>query len=107
MPWGLERFQDSGDLHFVTFSCYDRRPYLGSAESRNVFLDSLESVRLRYGCSLHGYVVMPEHVPLVVERACGYSFGDCDSGFEVVCVEATGGAAFLDDAVLRLQRFHR
>jgi putative transposase len=68
MPWGLERFQDSGDLHFVTFSCYDRRPYLGLAESRNVFLDSLESVRLRYGCSIHGYMVMPEHVHLLLSE---------------------------------------
>src|SRR5579863_7691312 len=25
MPWGLKRFQQSHQLHFVTFSCYRRR----------------------------------------------------------------------------------
>jgi putative transposase len=26
MPWGLKRFHASGQTHFVTFCCYDRRP---------------------------------------------------------------------------------
>ena len=25
MPWGLKRFHQSGDLHFITFSCYRRK----------------------------------------------------------------------------------
>src|SRR5271170_1192087 len=68
MPWGLQRFQETGDLHFVTFSCYRRRPYLGCAAARDVFIDSLESVRVRHSCPVHGYVVMPEHVHLLVEE---------------------------------------
>jgi len=66
MPWGLERFQGSGDLHFVTFSCYGRLPYLGLVAARDLFLDSLELVRARHGCPVLGYVVMPEHVHLLV-----------------------------------------
>lgn len=66
MPWGLERLQTDGDLHFVTFSCYGRRPYLVSAAARDVFLGSLESTRLRYACPVYGYVVMPEHVHLLL-----------------------------------------
>ncbi len=26
MPWGLKRFHESGQAHFLTFSCYHRRP---------------------------------------------------------------------------------
>ena len=66
MPWGLRRYQETGDLHFVTFSCYRRRPHLGCVEARDVFLNALESVRVRHGCSVHGYVVMPEHVHLLL-----------------------------------------
>jgi hypothetical protein len=34
----LHRFYGQGDLHFITFSCYARRPYLGSPHARNKFL---------------------------------------------------------------------
>jgi len=72
MPWGLERFQTAGDLHFVTFSCYRRLPYLSSAVARDVFLDSLESHRRRYACAVYGYVVMPEHVHLLMGEPAAF-----------------------------------
>ena len=48
MTKGLVRYQEAGDLHFVTFSCHGRRPYLGTEEARDLFEQSLESMRLRY-----------------------------------------------------------
>jgi hypothetical protein len=30
VPKGLKRFYGNGDLHFITASCYWRRPLLGS-----------------------------------------------------------------------------
>jgi putative transposase len=71
MPWGLVRYQQSGDLHFVTFSCYDRKPLLGSAAARDLFELSLEAMRVRYGFLVFGYVVMPEHVHLIVNQPDG------------------------------------
>jgi putative transposase len=65
MPWSLERYQQTGDLHFLTFSCYKRRPLLGTPNARNRFEQSLEETRLRYKFTIHGYVVMPEHVHLL------------------------------------------
>jgi REP-associated tyrosine transposase len=62
----LKRFYGRRDLHFVTFSCYRRRPYLGSARARNRFVRVLEEVRLRHAFALIGYVVMPEHVHLLI-----------------------------------------
>ena len=62
----LRRFYGSGDLHFVTFSCYRRRPYLGSVRARNRFVKILEEVRSRHGFALLGYVLMPEHVHLLI-----------------------------------------
>jgi putative transposase len=68
MPQGLRRYQQAKHFHFVTFSCYQRRPKLGTAESRDVFERSLEQVRVKYGLYVTGYVAMPEHVHLLVSE---------------------------------------
>ncbi len=68
MPHTLRRYQNTGNLHFVTFSCYQRRPFLRTAARRNIFLWSLERARQRFGFVVVGYVVMPEHVHLLVSE---------------------------------------
>jgi putative transposase len=64
----LNRYYGQGDLHFITFSCYARRPYLGDPNARNKFLQILDEVRSRHQFQLLGYVVMPEHVHLVISE---------------------------------------
>src|SRR6516162_8642518 len=66
MPWGLYRFQQSKHLHFITFSCYRRLPYLKSDRAKRLFEQALEQVRRQYRMYVIGYVVMPEHVHLLV-----------------------------------------
>ena len=66
MPRGLRRFQHTGDLHFLTFSCYRRKPSLGTPSARDRFEFSLEATRTRYNFHILGYVIMPEHVHLLV-----------------------------------------
>lgn len=68
MPSGLKRFYGAGDLHFLTFSCYRRRPYLATAQAKYTFLSVLEQARKRHGFSITGYVLMPEHVHLLVSE---------------------------------------
>ena len=57
------------DLHFITFSCYRRRAYLGRARARDRFVKVLDAVRGKYKFLLLGYVVMPEHVHLLMSEA--------------------------------------
>src|ERR1700735_1886021 len=64
----LERRYGQRHLHFITCSCYRRRPLLGTARKRNVFLKILDEVRERYRFSLVGYVVMPEHIHLLISE---------------------------------------
>ena len=68
MARALVRYQQTGDLHFITFSCYHRLPHLGSPTARELFAHSLETMRVRYGLFVTGYVVMPEHVHLLVSE---------------------------------------
>ncbi len=66
MPRGLRRFQESGQSHFVTFSCYRRQPYFATPPPRDLFLACLEDMRRRFELCVYGYVVMPEHVHLLL-----------------------------------------
>ena len=68
MPWGLKRYQHTGNLHFVTFSCYKREPLLASARAKRLFELALEQTRRQYSFWITGYVVMPEHVHLLVSE---------------------------------------
>jgi putative transposase len=60
------RYQEQGCLHFITFSCYHRMPLLDTLAAKETFETELERVRAWYGCYITGYVVMPEHVHLLI-----------------------------------------
>ena len=68
MPKNLKRYYGRGDLHFLTFSCYQRLPLLGTARARNLFVHALGEIRERYKFRLAGYVVMPDHVHLLISE---------------------------------------
>src|SRR6266851_6128022 len=68
MPRRLKRYHGRGDLHFITFSCYERRALLGTVCARNLFLKILEQVRRRCAAGIVGYVVMSEHVHLLLSE---------------------------------------
>ena len=69
MPENLKRYYGHGDLHFLTFSCYRRLPLLRTMAARNTFISALQVVRERYQFRLLGYVVMPNHVHLLVSES--------------------------------------
>ncbi len=64
----LERRYGQRQLHFITCSCYRRRPLLGAARKRDLFLKILNEVRKKYRFRLVGFVVMPEHVHLLISE---------------------------------------
>ena len=68
MPGGLKRFHQTGNWHFITFSCYHRKKKLGTPEPRRIFERSLERTRRQYHFYVCGYMVMPEHVHLLVSE---------------------------------------
>ncbi len=54
--------------HFVTFCCYHRRPSFAATGPKRVFEAALERVRRSSGLCVYGYVVMPEHVHLLLSE---------------------------------------
>jgi putative transposase len=66
MANGRIRRYGQGHLHFVTFTCFRRLPLLRSIHARNIFVQILGETRDRYGFPLVGYVVMPDHIHLLI-----------------------------------------
>ncbi len=64
----LHCYCGANNLHFITYSCYRRRPELRTTEKRDRFLTILEQTRLRYRFVVVGYVVMPEHIHLLLSE---------------------------------------
>jgi putative transposase len=65
---GPYTFHKSGQTHFVTFRCYHRRQLFTTHASRRIFESALERVQRSYGLCVYGYVVMPEHVHLLLSE---------------------------------------
>jgi putative transposase len=73
MPSSLKRYQTEGHYHFLTFSCYHRLPKLNDDRARIVFEQKLEGIRRRHRLFVFGYVLMPEHVHLLLTEPTVYS----------------------------------
>ena len=68
MPRGLVRYHESGQSHFLTFNCYRRKPKFADTRFYDLFPLCLEAMRLRFRMRIYGYVIMPEHVHLLVNE---------------------------------------
>jgi len=68
MTKGLICYQQSGCFHFIAFSYYHRLPYPDTAPARSLFEQSLKRMHVRFDFVVCGYVVMPEHVHLLVSE---------------------------------------
>ncbi len=60
------RYNDRGNAHALTFSCYQRRPFLARDRSRLWFLEALGTASRKHHFAVWAYVLMPEHVHLVL-----------------------------------------
>ena len=66
MSAGLHRTYGAHHLHFITNSCYRRLPFFDAPGAPDRFLAILEQTRQRYRFVVVGYVVMPEHIHLLI-----------------------------------------
>ena len=64
----LQRFYCAHPLHFITCSCYRRKSLFREPRKRVRFLEILEQIRKRYRFVVVGYVVMPEHIHLLISE---------------------------------------
>ncbi len=61
-----KRFEIAQQARFLTFSCYHRLELFGNDAIRDAFVDALAASRDRTKYKLNGWVIMPEHVHLLI-----------------------------------------
>src|SRR5437879_574136 len=62
----VKHYDNPGEAHFLTFSCYDRLPLLSKDRTRWWFVEALEEARRKESFDLWAWVIMPEHVHLLI-----------------------------------------
>jgi putative transposase len=60
------RFNLPGHAHYLTFSCFQRQPFLSRDRSRQWLAEAIGFARTKYQYELWAYVIMPEHAHVIV-----------------------------------------
>ena len=62
----VKHYDIFGDAHFLTFSCYHQIPLLSKDRTRLWFVEELNKARTKHQFDLWAWVIMPEHVHLLI-----------------------------------------
>ena len=60
------RYENKGQARFLTFSCHNRLPLFNNDKIKDLFVEHLRGAKSQSGYRLCAWVVMPEHVHLLV-----------------------------------------
>jgi putative transposase len=60
------RWNAPWDAHELTFSCFRRRAFLGKDRTRHYLAEAVNRARTIHGFHVWAYVMMPEHVHLLI-----------------------------------------
>lgn len=71
----MRRREIPGQTRFLTFSCYRRLKLFSNPRIAGVFADALAIGRRKFGFDLYAWVVMPEHVHLLLRPHDGVMAG--------------------------------
>jgi putative transposase len=71
----LRHYDNLGTARFITFSCFQRHPLLRDDAIVMELLKHVSSLRTECEIRILGYVVMPEHVHLVLHPPDGLELG--------------------------------
>ena len=66
----VRHFNDPGDCHELTFSCFSRLPLLSKDSWKCMFSKAIDAAMDRHSFRLAAFVYMPEHVHLLVFPLC-------------------------------------
>lgn len=75
-------FDHPGHAHFLTYSCQGRLPLLDSDRVRPWVIEAMREVRSRLGVRIGAFVIMPEHVHVLVRCPEGVWVSTALAGFK-------------------------
>jgi putative transposase len=71
----LRHFDRLGTARFVTFTCFQRYPYLSEDYARRILLEGLVHLRTHREIRILAWVAMPDHVHLILHPPTGLKLG--------------------------------
>lgn len=72
-----QAWDEPGHAHFLTYSCFQKLPLLGRERTRQWVIEAFESTRNALDVDLWAYVIMPEHVHVLLHpRRANYHMKD-------------------------------
>ena len=71
----LKHFDSLGTARFITISCAGRRPLLANDAAKKIVIEELNAARCKHQFKLFSYVIMPNHVHLVLHPSDNTSIG--------------------------------
>ncbi|MCX6740475.1 MAG: hypothetical protein NTZ49_04580 [Candidatus Parcubacteria bacterium] len=76
----MEKFDDPGHIHFVTFKTANNVPFFKDDKCCDIFLEELDRLRTELSFDIYGFVIVPDHVHLLIGQVFAYGspnkFGD-------------------------------
>src|SRR4051794_35161592 len=61
-----KRLNTPGHAHYLTFSCFQRKPFLNRDRTRAWLIDAINLSRRNHAFDLWAWVIMPEHSHLLI-----------------------------------------
>jgi len=71
----LKHYDSLGTARFVTFCCYRLEENLLDTDTKELLVKHIDAARTNHGFKLLGYVIMPEHVHIVMYPPDGMKLG--------------------------------
>ncbi len=108
MPLGLKRFHESRQTHFITFTCYRHLKHLASHALCAQAISSLEMTRAKFGLRVYAFVLMPDHVHLLVSEPGTSALAAAVQSFEISSSKSSSAERTLDGITSPLwqKRYH-
>lgn len=66
MPRGQKQVYGKGELHFITCTFYRQHPKMAAEKHRDLFVQLLEEIRIKFRFDVAGYVAMPTNFHLLM-----------------------------------------
>jgi putative transposase len=71
----LKHYDHEGTARFVTFGCFRALRFIDDESAKRIFIEELDRLRVKHSFRILGYVIMPEHVHLVLHPPEGMPLG--------------------------------
>lgn len=109
---GIQKIFDiEGHAHFTTINIYNRIPILKSYEFCDLIIQNLEYYRKKLKFKLLGYVILPNHIHVIILPDSSKRYSDVIRDFKkgvafaaIKTLSATGNKSLLDKFLLKSVR---